>query len=73
MSANLLVLNSSKTDFLLMGLHKQLSKVDIPSLFVDRKALYLLLLHAARYLDNQFDCKLSLFDQISSIKKFCLM
>ena len=58
MSANLLTLNSSKTEFLIIGLKQQLSKLDNSSLNTT---------HSARNLGFIFDEHL----QISSLSKSC--
>ena len=71
MSANLPMLNPSKTDFLLMGLPKQLFVVNNPSVFVHPEFSISPVVSACN-LGNQFDSKLSLFDHISSITKSCL-
>jgi len=56
MTANLLTLNSSKTEFLLIGLSKQLSKINNSSLTTT---------HSARNLGFIFDEHLTFSDQIS--------
>ena len=62
MSANLLTLNSSKTEFLLIGLKQQLSKIDNSSLDIT---------HSARNLGFVFDEYLTFSDQISTLSKSC--
>jgi len=62
MSANLLTLNSSKTEFLLIGLKQQLSKIDNSSLDTT---------HSARNLGFVFDEHLTFSDQISTLSKSC--
>ena len=62
MSANLLTLNSSKTEFLIIGLQKQLSKMDKSSVNTT---------HSASNLGFIFDEHLSFSDQISSLSKSC--
>ena len=62
MTANLLTLNSSKTEFLLIGLSKQLAKINNSSLTTT---------HAARNLGFMFDEHLTFSDQISSVSKSC--
>ena len=57
MTANLLTLNSSKTEFLLIGLSKQLAKI---------KSSLLTTTHSARNLGFIFDEHLTFSDQISS-------
>ena len=58
MAANLLTLNSSKTEFLLIGLSKQLAKIHNSSLSTT---------HSARNLGFIFDEHLSFSDQISTL------
>ena len=60
--ANLLTLNSSKTEFLLIGLSKQLAKINNSSLTTT---------HSARNLGFIFDKHLTFSDQISSVSKSC--
>ena len=55
-------LNSSKTEFLIIGLKQQLSKVDNSSLST---------FHSARNLGFIFDENLTCSDQISSLSKSC--
>ena len=62
MSANLLTVNSSKTEFLIIGLKHQLSEIDNSSLNTT---------HSARNLGFIFDENLTLSDQISSLSKSC--
>jgi len=62
MSANLLTLNSSKTEFLIIGLKQQLSKIYNSSLDTT---------HSARNLGFIFDEHLTFSDQISSLSKSC--
>ena len=62
MTANLLTLNSSKTEFLLIGLSKQLAKINNSSLTTT---------HSARNLGFIFDEHLTFSDQISSVSKSC--
>jgi len=62
MSANLLTLNSSKTEFLIIGLKQQLSKIDKSSVNIT---------HSARNLGFIFDENLTFSDQISSLSKSC--
>ena len=59
MTANLLTLNSSKTEFLLIGLKQQLSKIHNSSP------------NSARNLGFIFDEHLTFSDQISALSKFC--
>ena len=60
MTANLLTLNSSKTEFLLVGLSKQLAKINNSSLTTT---------HSARNLGFIFDEHLTFSDQMSSVSK----
>ena len=62
MTANLLTLNSSKTEFLLIGLKQQLSKIHNSSLTTT---------HCARSLGFIFDEHLTFSDQISALSKSC--
>ena len=62
MTANLLTLNSSKTEFLLIGLSKQLAKINNSSRTTP---------HSARNLGFTFDEHLTFSDQISSVSKSC--
>ena len=62
MFANLLTLNSSKTEFLIIGLKQQLSKIDNSLLNTT---------HSARNLGFIFDEHLTFSDQISSLSKSC--
>jgi len=60
MTANLLTLNSSKTEFLLIGLSKQLAKINNSPLTTT---------HSARNLGFIFDEHLTFSDQMSSVSK----
>jgi len=62
MTANLLSLNSSKTEFLLVGLPQQLAKINTSSLITT---------HSARSLGFIFDEHLTFSDQISALSKSC--
>jgi len=62
MTANLLTLNSSKTEFLLIGLQQQLTKIHNCSLNTT---------YSARNLGFIFDSHLTFSDQISSLSKSC--
>jgi len=62
MSANLLTLNISKTEFLLTGLKQQLAKISSCSLDT---------VHSARNLGFILDEHLSFSDQISALSKSC--
>ena len=71
MSANLLMLNPSKTDFLLIGLPEQLYKLSNPIMNVTSDVT-LSLVPEARNLRVLFDSNLSCSGHISSITKSCL-
>ena len=62
MTVHLLTLNSSKTEFLLIGNRQQLSKIHNTSLDTN---------HSARNLGFSFDEHLTLSDQISALSKSC--
>ena len=62
MTANLFTLNSSKTEFLLIGLKNQLAKIHNSSLDT---------FHSARNLGFIFDEHLTFADQITSLSKAC--
>ena len=62
MTANLLTLNSSKTEFLLIGLKNQLAKIHNSSLDIS---------HSARNLGFIFDEHLTFADQITALSKAC--
>ena len=62
MTANLLTLNSSKTEFLLIGNRQQLTKIQNTSINTA---------HSARKLGFVFDEHLTLSDQISALSKSC--
>jgi len=62
MAANLLTLNSSKTEFLLTGFPQQLAKINTSSLITT---------HSARNLGFSFDEHLTFSDQISALSKSC--
>jgi len=62
MTANLLTLNSSKTEFLLVGLSKQLAKIHNSSLNTT---------HSAENLGFIFDEHFTFSDQISPVSKCC--
>ena len=62
MTANLLTLNSSKTEFLLIGLKNQLAKIRNSSLDTS---------HSARNLGFIFDEHLTFSDQITALSKAC--
>jgi len=62
MTANLLTLNSSKTEFLLIGLPQQLAKINTSSLVTT---------HSAQKLGFIFDEHLTFSDQIPALSKSC--
>jgi len=62
MTANLLTLNSSKTEFLLIGLSQQFAKINTSSLITT---------HSAHSLGFIFDKHLTFSDQISALSKSC--
>jgi len=62
MTANLLTLNSSKTEFLLIGLPQQLATINTSSLITT---------HSARNLGFIFDEHFTFSDQISALSKSC--
>jgi len=64
MTSILLFLNSSKTEFLLIGLKRQLSKIHNSSTSIDTT-------QSARNLGFIFDKHLSFSDQISALSKSC--
>jgi hypothetical protein len=70
MSANLLSLNPSKTEFLVFGNKYQLSKLNNPSLQIDSNTA-VTPVSSARNLGILFDSNLSFDAQISSVCKSC--
>ena len=70
MSANLLMLNPSKTDFLFIGLPKQPSKLNNPTMNVTSDVT-LSSVPQARNLGVLLDSNLSLSGHISSVTKSC--
>jgi hypothetical protein len=72
MSANLLTLNPSKTEFLLIGLPKQLAKITNPSLS-PTPATTILPSPSARNLGFIFDTNLTFSDQITSLSRSCFL
>jgi hypothetical protein len=72
MSANLLSLNQSKTEFLLIGLPKQLSKVSDAALLMPSN-VSITPSDSARNLGVIFDSSLTMSDHISSVSKSCFM
>ena len=71
LSVNLLMLNPSKTDFLLIGLPKQLSKLNNTTINVTSDVT-LSPVPQARNLGVLFDFNLSISGHISCISKSCL-
>ena len=69
MSANLLSLNPSKTEFLVIGLPRQLAKLDNPSFTFGNIALQPVT--HARNLGFIIDNKLNLDQQISAVTRSC--
>jgi hypothetical protein len=72
MSANLLSLNQSKTEFLLIGLPKQLSKVSDAALLMPFN-VSTTPSDSARNLGIIFDSSLTMSDHISSVSKSCFL
>ena len=70
MTANLLTLNPSKTEFMLIGLHQQLSKIHSPSLPLP-PAQPILPCSSARNLGFVFDPSLFCSQQISKLSSSC--
>ena len=70
MASNFLSLNSSKTEFLLIGLPTQLAKIDNPSLSMP-SSTSIKPVAFARNLGVIFDSNLSFSDHISYISKTC--
>jgi len=72
MSSNLLSLNQSKTEFLLIGLPVQLAKISDPSLLMPANVV-IKPAHSARNLGVILDSTLSMSDHISSVSKSCFL
>jgi hypothetical protein len=72
MTANLLSLNQSKTEFLLIGLPQQLSKVSDPTLLMPSN-ITISPTDTARNLGVIFDSSLTMSDHISSVSKSCFL
>ena len=72
MSANLLSLNQSKTEFLLIGLPQQISKISEPTLIVPANVT-ITLVQSARNLGVIFDSSLTMSDHISTVSKSCFL
>jgi len=70
MTSNLLCFNSSKTEFLFLGLKPQLDKIQNPALSLSN-GVSVLLSASARNLGFIFDSNLTLADQISSVSRSC--
>ena len=70
MSANLLSLNPSKTEFLVIGLPKQLAKINNPQLVIDPNTVVTPATHA-RNLGFLIDNNLTLDQQISALSRTC--
>jgi hypothetical protein len=70
MSSNLLCLNQSKSEFMVIGLPAQLAKLQKPSLLMPANTT-LIPVTSARNLGFKLDATLSLSDQISSITQTC--
>ena len=72
MSANLLSLNQSKTEFLLIGLPKQISKISDPTLLMPSN-VSITPTDSARNLGVIFDSSLTFSEHISSVSKACFL
>ena len=72
MSSNLLSLNQSKTEFLLIGLPAQLSKISDPTLLMPSNVI-IKPAQSARNLGVILDSTLSMSDHISSVSKSCFL
>jgi len=72
MSANLLSLNQSKIEFLLIGLHAQLPDTSDPSLLMFSN-VSIATAQSALNLGITFDSTLSMSDHISSVSKYCFL
>ena len=70
MTPNLLCFNSSKTEFLLLGLKPQLDKIQSPALCLGN-GVSVLPSASARNTGFIFDFNLTLADQISSVSRAC--
>jgi len=69
-SANLLLLNQCITEFLLIGLPKQLSKVSDVALLMPSNVM-ITPSDSARYLGDIIDSSLTMSEHISSVSKSC--
>jgi hypothetical protein len=72
MSANLLSLNQSKTEFLLIGLPQQTSKISEPTLIMPANVT-ITPVQSARNLGVIFDSSLTMSDHISAVSKSCFL
>jgi len=72
MSANLLSLNQSKTEFLLIGLPAQLSKVSDPSILMP-STITIIPAKSTRNVGVILDSTISMSDHISSVSKSCFL
>jgi Reverse transcriptase (RNA-dependent DNA polymerase) len=72
MSLNFLSLNQTKTEFLLIGLPVQLSKISYPSLLMPSQVA-ITPANSARNLGVVFDSELSMIHHISSVSKSCFL
>ena len=72
MSSNFLSLNPSKTEFLVIGLPKQLEKLNHPPNINLPNNVILSPVHSARNLGVIFDSNLTFSDHISAVSKSCL-
>ena len=70
MSSNFLSLNPSKTEFLLIGLPQQLSKLSNPIIHLPNNVT-LSPVHSARNLGVIFDSNLTFSQHISAVSKSC--
>jgi Reverse transcriptase (RNA-dependent DNA polymerase) len=70
MSANLLCLNQSKSEFMVIGLPKQLSKINQPSLAMPDNTI-LISVDSARNLGIIFDSHLTLSKHVSALTSSC--
>ena len=70
MSSNFLSLNPSNTEFLIIGLPQQLSKLSNPTIHLPNNVI-LTPVDSARNLGVIFDNNLTFFQHISAISKSC--
>ena len=71
MSSNFLSLNPSKTEFLVIGLPKQLERLNHPTIHLPKDVI-LSPVDSARNLGVIFDSNLSFSDHISAVSKSCV-